>query len=46
MVPISASYPAVTFIFSAIFLKERISLARTLGVLLVIGGVIVVTAAT
>jgi transporter family protein len=46
VVPISASYPAVTLIFSAIFLKERLTAARAVGVLLVIGGVILVTAAS
>lgn len=44
IVPISASYPAVALVFSAAFLKERISLVRAVGVLLVIGGVIMVTA--
>ena len=44
IVPISASYPAVTLILSAVFLRERISPARVVGVLLVIGGVVVITA--
>lgn len=46
VVPISASYPAVTLIFSAMFLKERLTPARVAGVLLVIGGVILVTTAS
>lgn len=45
VVPISASYPAVTLVFSALFLGERLSLARAIGVALVVGGVIVVTTA-
>jgi transporter family protein len=44
IVPISASYPAVTLILSAVFLHERISRARVIGVVLVIGGVVVITA--
>ncbi|QEC49878.1 EamA family transporter [Baekduia soli] len=43
VVPISAAYPAVTLIFSAIFLGERLSLARAFGVALVVGGVVVIT---
>jgi uncharacterized membrane protein len=42
--PISGSYPAVTLLFSAILLRERISPARIVGVLLVIGGVVMITA--
>lgn len=44
VVPMSAAYPAVTLIFSAIFLGEKLSLARTFGVALVVGGVIIITA--
>jgi bacterial/archaeal transporter family protein len=44
IIPISGAYPAVTLIFSAILLRERISAARIVGVLLVIGGVVMITA--
>jgi transporter family protein len=45
VVSISAAYPAVTLIFSAMFLGERLSPARVIGVAMVVGGVVVVTAA-
>jgi transporter family protein len=44
IIPISGAYPAVTLLFSAILLRERISAARIVGVLLVIGGVVMITA--
>lgn len=44
VVPISAAYPAATLVLSAIFLGERMSVARLFGMVLVIGGAILVTA--
>jgi transporter family protein len=44
VVPISGAYPAVTLIFSALFLRERLSLGRAIGVALVVAGVVIVTA--
>lgn len=43
VIPISAAYPAVTLILSAGFLGERLSVARVIGIALVIGGAILVT---
>jgi transporter family protein len=43
VIPISAAYPAVTLLLSAITLGEHVSFARVGGVLLVIGGVVVLT---
>ncbi len=45
VVPVSAAYPAVTLVLSAIFLSENISPAKVGGLLLVIGGVIVLSVA-
>lgn len=45
VVPVSAAYPAVTLVLSAIFLSENISLTKIGGLLLVIGGVIVLSVA-
>lgn len=45
VVPVSAAYPAVTLVLSAIFLSENVSLAKVGGLLLVIGGVIVLSVA-
>jgi bacterial/archaeal transporter family protein len=45
VIPISAAYPAVTLILSAITLGEHVTVARVAGVLLVIGGVVVLTTA-
>lgn len=45
VVPISAGYPAVTLILAAIFLSEAVTVAKVLGVLLVVGGVVVLTTA-
>jgi bacterial/archaeal transporter family protein len=44
VVPISGAYPAVTLIFSALFLRERLSVGRAIGVALVVVGVVIVTA--
>lgn len=44
VVPISAAYPAVTLVLAAIFLSEALTLGRAAGALLVIGGVVVLTA--
>jgi bacterial/archaeal transporter family protein len=44
VVPISGAYPAVTLIFSALFLRERLSVGRAIGVALVVIGVVIVTA--
>lgn len=43
IVPITAAYPAVTLVLSAIFLSEALTLGRAVGALLVIGGVVVLT---
>ena len=40
---VSAAYPAVTLVLSALVLAERISPARVLGMALVIAGVVVLT---
>ena len=45
VVPVTAAYPAVTLLLSGIFLAERISLARVGGMLLVITGVVILSAA-
>lgn len=45
IIPISAAYPAVTVILSAIFLSETLTVASVAGVLLVVGGVVVLTTA-
>jgi bacterial/archaeal transporter family protein len=44
VVPISGAYPAVTLILSALFLRERLSVGRAVGVALVVIGVVIVTA--
>lgn len=44
VIPISAAYPAVTLVLSAMFLGEAFTAGRALGVLLVIGGVVVLSA--
>jgi transporter family protein len=45
VVPVTAAYPALTLLLSAIFLAEHLSPARVTGVLLVVGGVVLLTAA-
>ena len=45
VVPVTAAYPAATVILAAIFLGEHISPARVVGMLLVVAGVVVLTAA-
>jgi bacterial/archaeal transporter family protein len=45
VVPVSAAYPAVTLLLSALVLSESVSLARAGGMTLVVAGVIVLTAA-
>lgn len=45
IVPITAAYPAVTLIGAALFLSERISIAKVGGMLLVLAGVVVLTVA-
>jgi transporter family protein len=45
IIPITAGYPAVTLVLSAIFLSESISAAKVGGLVLVIGGVVVLTLA-
>ncbi|WP_187368992.1 EamA family transporter [Baekduia soli] len=45
VVPISAAYPAVTLFLAAIFLSEAVTVAKLLGVALVVGGVAVLTTA-
>ena len=43
VVPVSAAYPAVTVALSALFLGENITPIRIVGMLLVIGGVVLLT---
>ncbi|CAB4859457.1 unannotated protein [freshwater metagenome] len=45
VVPVSAAYPAFTLLLAAAFLDERITFAKGAGVLLVIGGVVLLTVA-
>lgn len=45
IIPITAAYPAVTLILAGIFLSESVSLAKIGGMLLVLGGVVVLTVA-
>jgi transporter family protein len=45
VVPISAAYPAVTLVLSAIFLAEDVSLVKVGGLVLVIGGVVLLSVA-
>jgi uncharacterized membrane protein len=45
VVPVTAAYPAATVILAALFLGEHISPARVAGMLLVVVGVVVLTAA-
>jgi transporter family protein len=45
VIPVSAAYPAVTLVFSALFLSEHISAARVGGMFLVVAGVVVLSAA-
>lgn len=45
VVPVSAAYPAVTLILSAVFLSENLSVARVAGMCLVVTGVVVLTTA-
>jgi bacterial/archaeal transporter family protein len=45
IVPISATYPVVTLILAAIFLSEGVTVAKAAGVLVVVGGVVVLTTA-
>jgi bacterial/archaeal transporter family protein len=43
VVPISAAYPAVTLILSALFLSEKLTPGRAIGVVMVVVGVVIVT---
>lgn len=45
VVPVSASYPAVTLVLAAIVLSESVSALRWAGAAMVIGGVVLITAA-
>jgi bacterial/archaeal transporter family protein len=45
IVPITAAYPAITLIGAALFLSESVSAAKVGGMLLVLGGVVVLTIA-
>lgn len=45
VVPVSAAYPAVTLVLSALVLSERLSIARVGGMCLVVAGVVVLSAA-
>jgi len=45
VVPVSAAYPAVTLVLSALVLSERLSIARIGGMCLVVAGVVVLTTA-
>ncbi len=44
VISVSAAYPAVTLVLSALVLGERISLARVVGMGLVVTGVVILTA--
>lgn len=43
VVPVSAAYPAFTLLLAALVLSEKISLPQVGGLLLVIGGVVLIT---
>jgi transporter family protein len=43
VVPASSAYPLVTLIGAAIFLGEQITIARVIGALLIVSGVIVIS---
>jgi uncharacterized membrane protein len=43
VVPICGAYPAIAVLLGAVFLRETLSPTRALGVLLVVGGVFLVT---
>jgi uncharacterized membrane protein len=45
VIPVSAAYPAATVVLAALFLGESITPARVGGMLLVIAGVVLLTAA-
>jgi bacterial/archaeal transporter family protein len=45
VVPVSAAYPAATVVLAALFLGEHVSPARVIGMLLIIGGVVLLTVA-
>ena len=45
VVPITAAYPVVTLILAALFLSEALTVAKAVGVLVVVGGVVVLTTA-
>jgi bacterial/archaeal transporter family protein len=45
VVPVSASYPAVTVVAASIFLSEQLTIVRAAGVLVVVAGVVVLTTA-
>jgi transporter family protein len=43
VVPVTSAYPLITLVGAAIFLGEQITVARVLGALLIISGVIVIS---
>jgi transporter family protein len=43
VVPASSAYPLVTLAGAAIFLGEQVTIARVIGALLIVGGVIVIS---
>jgi transporter family protein len=43
VIPVTAAYPALTLLLSALFLAEHVSAAKVGGMLLVVGGVVVLT---
>lgn len=45
VVPVSAAYPAVTLLLSVVALSESLTVPRLAGMLLVVGGVSILTAA-
>jgi transporter family protein len=45
VIPVTAAYPALTLVLSAAFLSEHVSPARIAGTLLVVVGVVLLTAA-
>lgn len=44
VIPVSAAYPAVAVVLSVLFLGETVTVARIMGLLLVIAGVVLLTA--
>lgn len=43
VVPVSAAYPAVAMLLSAVFLSESLTAGKTIGAAIVIGGVVLIS---